>query len=185
MTDHCDTFIPLLCRYQKASLESLYLCSVKEDPSSYGIIQFPESSLADFTALQHFGLDFDYLTNQLLLSFCVRGQRSGLRRLVVHVHGVDPEHERVTNQTWRQVMSTNSQLRVTLNLIHSIDGVQSLLDILQPAMPLEKLRMFFCQELNVAAIDFISQNLHKTFTTLNIVEGLDVNHVFKIPLHFS
>ena len=177
MTDHCDVFLPLLCRYQKESLESLYLCSVKEDPTSYGLIQFPESSIADLTSLQHFGIDFDYLTNQLLMGFCARGRTSQLQRLVIHVHGVDPDREHVTNDTWRQVVNCNPDLRVTLNLMHSLDGAVSLLNILQPCMPLEKLRMFFCQKLNVAAIDFISQNLHKTFTTLSIVEGLDANQV--------
>ena len=172
LTDRADQLLPILVQYQSKCLHSLNLCSVKENPDSYGIIHFPEGCLAQLVNLQHLGLDYDYITNGLLLTLCNTNREIGLKELVIHVHGLEQDREKVTNQTWRRAVLANPSLRVTLNLIHSLDGSVNMLDILQPAMPLEKLRMFFCQHVNFAAIDFISQNMSNYFTTLHVMDGM-------------
>ena len=177
LTDRADQLLPVVVQHHSRSLEALHLCSVKENPDAYGLICVPEECFAHLINLQQLGLDYDYITNSLLLNFCNNNRRMNLQKLVIHVHGLEPERERVTNSTWRYVATANPSLRVTLNLIHSLDGAVDMLTILQPAMPLEKLRMFFCQHINFAAINFISQHMSKFFTSLHIIDGLETEQV--------
>ena len=172
LTDHSDQLLQLLTKHHARNLESLFLCSVKEDPDSYGLIYLPSECFSRLYNLQHLGIDYDYLSNDLLLNFCNNNRNGELKKLVIHVHGMEPEREKITNLTWRHIAAANPSLGVTLNMIHSVDGAMNILDILQPSMPLTTLRMFFCQHLNMAGIDFISQHMSASFKSLHIIDGM-------------
>lgn len=184
LADHSDRFLKFLRVNQANSLEELHLSSVKEDPDTYGLIDFPHDPFGYFNKLVVLGIDYDYLTNYMLLNFCNPNNscKVPLQKLIIHVHGIESDHEKITNKTWRNVVSVNPNLEVTLNLIHSIDGATGILDILQPAMPLAHLRMFFCQYLNVAGIDYISQHMADHFQSIYIIDGMPSYEVYFISL---
>ena len=132
----------------------------------------PIHTSALFSNLRELGIDYDYLSNHVLDMFSNGNRSQQLHKLVIHVHGMYPNHEKIQNQTWRSLVSRNPSLEVTLNLIHSFDGSAGLLDLLQPCMPLSTLRMFFCGQLKVSAIRFISQHMNNTFKQLQIIDGM-------------
>lgn len=171
LCDHADEILALLANHQASSLHTLHICSVKEDPDSYGLIELPPAHFEAFHNLHILGIDYDYVTNPLLQAFARPG-RVPLEKLVVHVHGIEPDHEKITNCTWRHLVRACPNLGVTLNFIHSIDGVMSLLDIVQPAMPLAHLRFLFCQQINVAGINFISRFNSKSLKSIHIIDGM-------------
>ena len=180
LIDQMDVLLPLLALHQSSTLEGLHIASVKEDPDSYGIIDFSVEHIRTFHNLNSLGLDYDYLNNDLLLNLA-GGNRAKLEKLIIHVHGIEPDHEKIRNMTWYHLVQANPNLQVTLNLIHSIDGAARLLDILRPDMPLAHLRMFFCQDLNVAAINFIARNNYNTLQSLHIIDGMDDGQ----PYHYT
>jgi uncharacterized protein YnzC (UPF0291/DUF896 family) len=102
-----------------------------------------------------------------------RSVKNKLETLVINVHGIDSEHQKVTNHSWRQVRKNCPTLEVTVNLIHSYDGVQGLLDILQPSLPLTCFRQLFCTDLNPSAINYFSSNYKDTLTSVYIIDGLN------------
>ncbi len=180
MADHAGTLLPLLAIHQSESLEALNVASVKEDPDSYGIIEFPYQHIRSFHNLHTLGIDYDYLGNDLLLNLAV-GNKANLERLTIHVHGIEPDREKIRNMTWYHLVQANPSLQVSLNLIHSIDGAKHLLDILCPDMPLAHLRMFFCQDINLAAINFLAHNNCMTLRSLHIIDGMDEGQ----PYHYN
>ncbi len=171
LTDHADYLLPLLAANQATTLEILHISSIKEDPESYGLINLPSNTIHAFRNLRVLGMDYDYITNDLLEGFMQPG-RVKLEKLIIHVHGIEPDHEKITNSTWRHLVKGNPKLEVTLNLLHSIDGVVGMLDLLQPALPLVHLRMFFCQQINVAGINFIAQHHCNTLQSIHIIDGM-------------
>jgi F-box protein 33 len=171
LCDHADELVELLTTHQMSSLQTLHIASVKENPDSYGLVDLPGESFAIFANLSVLGIDYDYVTDNLLLGFASAG-RVPLGKLVVHVHGIDSNQKPVSNNTWRQIVRTSPNLEVTLNLIHSLDGVANMLDLLRPAMPLAHLRMFFCQSINVAGINFIARHNYAKFQSIHIIDGV-------------
>ena len=137
----------------------------------YGVIDMPTTALSAFRNLSVLGLDYDYMTAELLAEFA-QNNRAKLERLIIHVHGIEPGRATIPNSTWQHLVTYNPKVKVTLNMIHSIDGAAGLLDILRPALPLSHLRMFFCQRINVAAINFISQHICSSFESLHIIDGM-------------
>lgn len=175
LLDHAEEWLPLLAAFQGESMEVLHLSSVKEDPESYGLIDLPLRDLGNLSNLHTLGIDYDYVSVSLFDTLMQKGH-APLERLIIHVHGVEPGHEKIPNHTWQRMVKQNPSLEVTLNLIHSIDGTLALLDILQPAMPVAHLRMFFCQHLNTAAIGFISQHNCNTLQSIHIVDGFCLDY---------
>ena len=172
LTDRADYILHSLSRRHGQKLETLHISSVKEDPDSYGLIDLPCHLFSTLSHLRELGLDYDYMSNHLLEMLSAGNRTQQLTKLVIHVHGMDANQEKINNQSWRRIVNRNPALRVTLNLIHSFDGAANLLDLLQPAMPLAALRMFFCGQLRVAALDFIAQHMTATFEELHIVDGM-------------
>ena len=172
LTDHADSLLPILARHHGRKMRALHIESVKEDPDSYGLIELPSHLFAAFSKLEVLGIDYDYLSSQLLETFGASNRNVELKQLVLHVHGIDPQQEKIPNHIWYQLANRNPSLEVTLNLIHSIDGATGMLDLLQPAMPLAHLRMFFCGHLNVAAIHFMAMHMNSQLKTLHIVDGM-------------
>ncbi|XP_067665842.1 F-box only protein 33-like [Haliotis asinina] len=168
---HSSSLLQKLSSKHGSSLQSLHLASVKEDSENYGIIDLSPAKFHNFYLLQSLSLDYDYLTNELLDQFA-NTDRAKLQKLCINVHGIEADHERITNDTWRKIRNYSPKLEVTLNLIHSYDGVASLLDIFQPAMPLIHFRQFFCSHVNMASISYISSHYRNSLKTLHIVDGL-------------
>lgn len=181
LLEHSTIIISLLGRNCSRTLESLHLASIKEDSENYGIIDISASQFKTFEALRHLSIDYDHISNELLSAFS-SGCKNKLETLVINVHGIDSEHQKVTNHSWRQVRKNCPTLEVTVNLIHSYDGVQGLLDILQPSLPLTCFRQLFCTDLNPSAINYFSSNYKDTLTSVYIIDGL--NEGYPIP-YFS
>lgn len=170
--DHANVLLPLLAEHQSTTLETLHLATVKEDPDSYGLIEMPVSDLHTLCHLQVLGIDYDYVTTELLDGFSTCNRANKLERLIIHVHGIEHGHEKIANDAWHHLVVTNPTVEVTLNLIHSADGATSLLDILRPALPLAHLRMFFCQLINVAAMNFIARHMAARLRSVHIIDAM-------------
>jgi hypothetical protein len=172
MLAHSDFFLERLSSLHSNSLEALHLASVKEDSDNYGIVDLDIYKFRNFTNLRHMSIDYDFLDNQLLHIFCELS-RAPLESLNIHVHGVGPEHESVTNASWRQFSSHNKNIEVTINLMHSYTGVSKLLDILKQNLPLTHFRQFFCSNINVPALGLMANCYWNTLKSIHIIDGFD------------
>ncbi|KAK6179031.1 hypothetical protein SNE40_011479 [Patella caerulea] len=168
---HSNSLVQLMVQHHSKNLKSLHLASVKEDSEHYGIIEFDTSLICSFQCLTKLSIDYDYLTNELLHNF-TDIRKAKLEKLCIHIHGISPEHEIVTNATWRRLRNYSPSFEVTVNLTHSHHGVAALLDVLQPCMPLTHFRQYFCSHINVAAIDFISTHFNDTLKTVIIMDDI-------------
>lgn len=168
---HAPGLLPALAQRHAPTLHTLHLASVKEDSQNYGIVDLSPSDLTPFRCLRVLSLDYDYLTADVLLSV-TDPDCAGLRSLLVHVHGVEPDHPHVDNATWRQVRQVCPKLEMHLTLLHSYEGVGVLTSILQPSMPLVALRQYFCSRVSVAAITFLGNQLSHVLRELEVVEGM-------------
>ena len=170
LLEHSNSILNKLLSCHSSSLEGLYLASVKEDSENYGIIELDTHKLHSFQNLKHLSIDYDFLDNQTLQAFVDSGRKE-LQTLIIHVHGIDPEHEKITNKTWDSLTSNCKDLTVTLNLVHSYSGVDNILDILCPHLPLAHYRQFFCSSVNVAAVDFMAHHYGDTLKTFHVIDG--------------
>lgn len=171
LTDYSASLVPMLADHHAKSLETLHVASIKEDPDMYGLIDLPSTVFANFRRLTALGIDYDYVTHELLEGFA-QNNRAKLEQLIIHVHGIEPGRQNIPNSVWQCLVTYNPTLEVTVNLIHSIDGATGLLNILRPALPLAHLRMFFCQHINVAAVNFISQCCSTSLKSVHIIDGM-------------
>ncbi|XP_045216834.1 F-box only protein 33-like [Mercenaria mercenaria] len=169
---HSGYFLDRLSSLHGNSLEALHLASVKEDSDNYGIVDLDVYKFRTFTSLKHLSIDYDFLDNQLLHIFS-EPSRQPLETLNIHVHGVGPEHENVTNASWRQFSNHNKRIEVTINLIHSYTGVSKLLDILKQNLPLTHFRQFFCSNINVPALGLMANSYCNTLKSVHIVDGFE------------
>jgi len=151
-------------------LKSLYLASVKTNLEVYGVIDLRTSLFQPFTNLQILSLDYDYVSNQLLQMLSTH-DRSPLQRLDIHVHSYEAETPMILDRCWLNLVRASPHLQVGLALLHSYEAVQNLLLILRPSMPLTHFKSFFCQSINVAAIDFMGKNYGSTLRTIHIADG--------------
>ncbi|KAL4227833.1 cellular protein metabolic process [Mactra antiquata] len=169
---HCEKWMDILSRLHYNSLESLHLATVKEDSENYGIVDLDVNKFQAFTCLKHISIDYDHLNNRFLQIFSDSCSKP-IETLNIHIHGVGPDHEKVTNASWRLFSSHNKNVEVTINLIHSYTGVSNLLDILKPSIPLTHFRQFFCSNINVAALGLMSSYYSQTLTSVHIVDGME------------
>lgn len=168
---HAGSLLPLLSRLHGNSLEGLHLASVKEDPENYGIVDLDISLLCRFTNLKHLSIDYDFLDSQSL-EILAMSNDADLHTLCIHITGIEPG-KKITNATWRQVTRKNRNLEVTINLLHSYNGVENLLDILQSNMPLTHFRQFFCSNLNLPAISLMAEHYCSSLKSVHIVDGFE------------
>lgn len=69
-----------------------------------------------------------------------------LKRLVVHVHGLDEEHPGVSEGAWASFRAKNPQAELHLTLVCAYEAVDMLHShILRPSMPLSNLKVLFCE----------------------------------------
>lgn len=168
---HSDYFVDCLSSHC-STLEGIHLASVKEDSDNYGIIDLDVYKFRSFTSLKHLSIDYDFLDSQFLHIFSESG-RTPLTTLNINVHGVGPEHEKVTNVSWHNFSSHNKDIEVTINLVHSYTGMLNLLDILKPSLPLTHFRQFFCSNVNVAGLGLVANYYCHSLQSVHIVEGFD------------
>ncbi|XP_042879198.1 F-box only protein 33-like [Penaeus japonicus] len=173
LTDQADIFLPLLARHQSSSLNTLCLASVKYDPDSYALLDITPDNFTSFTNLQVLTLDYDYMSDRLL-SVLSTPYNAPLRRLVLHVHGIDQTHRGTTEYMWYRFKQQHPQCSLVMNLMHSYDGVEQLgSGLLHPSMPLTHFRAFFCEWINVAALRLMTMWYSETLRHLTIVDALD------------
>lgn len=168
---HSPTLLAALAHRHGNTLQTLHLASVKEDSQNYGIVELGPADLAPFRCLQILSLDYDYLTPELLLSL-TEPDHAHLKKLGLHVHGVEADHPHVDEATWRNVRQVCPELEVSLTLLHSYEGVGALTSILQPSMPLVVLRQYFCSRVSVAAICFLGSQMSDELQCVEIIEGM-------------
>ncbi|GFS17594.1 F-box only protein 33 [Elysia marginata] len=166
----------LLVKYHAPYLQSLHLTSVKEDSSSYDLPHLGFDNVSVFSNLQALSLDFDFLTPKLMTSLADR--RRGcppLINLCIHVHRVG--QRQVTDIMWKKFVAANPHLELTMNLVHSIDGLHALLDILKPSMPLVHFRQYFCGDIRVASLNALGLHYPSTLRSLTIIEAIDLQPI--------
>ncbi|KAK8389759.1 hypothetical protein O3P69_009036 [Scylla paramamosain] len=173
LTDQADIFLPLLAHHQFNSISTLGLASVKYDPNSYALLDIPPDNFASFTALQVLTLDYDYMSDRLL-GVLATPYTCPLRRLVLHVHGIDQTHQGTSEYMWYCFKQQHPQCSLVVTLMHSYDGVEQLgSGLLHPSMPLTHFRAFFCEWINIAALRLMSNWYSETLRHLMWVDSLD------------
>ncbi|XP_068249543.1 F-box only protein 33 [Palaemon carinicauda] len=173
LTDQSDIFLPLLAQHQSTTISTLGLASVKYDPNSYALLDITPDNFTSFTNLQVLTLDYDYMSDRLL-SVLSTPYNAPLRRLVIHVHGIDQTHRGTTEYMWYRFKQQHPQCSLVINLIHSYDGVEQLgSGLLHPSMPLTHFRAFFCEWINIAALRLMSNWYAESLRHLTLVDSLD------------
>lgn len=168
--------LSLLVKYHAPYLQSLHLASVKEDSSSYDLPLIGLDSISAFSNLRSLSLDYDFLTMTLMSSLANRQHNAPpLSCLFIHVHRVGQQQP--SDLMWKKVVETNPNMELTLNLVHSPEGLQTLLDILRPSMPLTHFRQYFCGDISVASLNIISRHYRSTLRSLTIVEAIDLQPI--------
>lgn len=87
-------------------------------------------------------IDYDIMSDEFLKKM---DGLLELRRLIVHVHGVDDEHVGTTESAWKHFKSQHKNCELRLTLIHAYEEVHFLENILKQNMPLSHLKVFFCE----------------------------------------
>ncbi|XP_012935703.1 F-box only protein 33 [Aplysia californica] len=163
----------LLVKYHAPYLQSLHLATVKEDTSSYDVPYIGIDNFAAFANLRALSIDYDFVTPKFLAVLAHRDRGAPpLHSLCLHIHRVNQRQP--TDSMWKEVLSANLNMELTLNLVHSVDGLQALLDVLKPSMPLTHYRQYFCGDVNVASLNMMSSLYYSTLSSLTIVEA--INH---------
>lgn len=168
--------LSLLVKHHAPYLQSLHLASVKEDSGSYNLPFTRLDNISAFSNLRSLSMDYDFLTPQLMASLAHRPHTApSLQCLSIHVHRAGQQQP--TEAMWKELMEASPNLELTLNLVHSIEGVQMLLDILKPSMPLTHYRQYFCGDISVAALNIISNHYRSTLRSLTIVEAIEIQPI--------
>lgn len=94
-------------------VNSLSLATVKNQPTYY-LVKPISPTFTRFTNLQKLSLDYDYFSDEWLYVF---GSLSGLRDIVLHVHGLENSHAGTSNAAWGQLTKKNPSLRLHLVLV--------------------------------------------------------------------
>ncbi|XP_076069822.1 F-box only protein 33 [Oratosquilla oratoria] len=171
LTDRIDVLLPILGQYQGSSISTLGAASVKYDPNSYALLDITPDHFTPLTNLQVLSLDYDYVNDRLL---SVLTHNHPLRKFVIHVHGIDQTHRGTTDYMWHRFKQQHPQCSLTVNLIHSYDGVEQLSSgLLHPSMPLTHFRAFFCEWIDLAALREMSSWYAGTLCHLMLVDTLN------------
>ncbi|CAG5124712.1 unnamed protein product, partial [Candidula unifasciata] len=174
--NNSQEMLHLLVKYHASHIQSLHLSSIKENSNSYDLPLLKVDNISCFTNLRSLSLDYDFITPNLMSSLDSRiCTAPPLKYLIIHVHRVN--QWQITDNMWRQVTQANPGLELTLNLVHSAEGLQSLLDILRPSMPLAHIRQYFCEDISIASLNFISSHYRNTLRSLTIVEAIDMQPI--------
>lgn len=169
VTSYSKELLNLLVMNQSSSLCVLGLATLKDDPDDYLLPELDGSLFGNFRHLQILSMDYDNLDDRLLLALC-SGQ---MKRLNVHVHGIAESHPSTSDAAWQSFRLVNPMCELRLSLIHSYDAIEVLHSaILRPSMPLTHLRAFFCEQINVPALQQASQWYCNTLRSIQWVDSL-------------
>ncbi|KAG8225546.1 hypothetical protein J437_LFUL002062 [Ladona fulva] len=158
--------VDLLGRFQSRSLRQLHLASVKDDPNNYLILDLDHTLFQPFHVLQVLSIDYDHVNDNLLDIF-TKPSNGGLKRFVIHVHGITKNHPNTSNQAWSLFSQHNPHCELRITLIHSYDAVEVLhSDILRPSMPLTHLKALFCEQVNLQTLNLLSVWYYNTLRSV-------------------
>jgi F-box protein 33 len=88
---------------------------------------------------QILSLDYDVMCDDFIESLSMI---SSLRKLILHVHGLDENHPGISEQAWTKFREKNSIAEVNLTLVKAIEAVDLLhVNLFRPSMPLSKLKV--------------------------------------------
>lgn len=176
LLNNSQEVLNLLVKHHGPSLQSLHLASVKEDSSTYNLPFLGLDSISAFSNLRSLSLDYDFLSPTLMASLAHREHTAPpLQSLSIHIHRVGPRQP--TEEMWKELIDASPNLELTLNLVHSIEGIQALLDILKPSMPLTHFRQYFCGDISVASLNMISSHYRFTLRSLTIIEAIEIQPI--------
>ncbi|XP_034245600.1 F-box only protein 33 [Thrips palmi] len=168
-TSYSKELLHTLVNYQSASLRVLGLATLKDDPDDYLLPELDSSLFQNFRHLQILSIDYDNVDDRLLLAL----NTGHMKRLMVHVHGIADSHPSTSDAAWNTFRLSNPNCELRLSLIHSYDAVGVLHNsILRPCMPLTHLRAFFCEQINVYALQQASQWYANTLRSIQWVDSL-------------
>ena len=162
----------VLAKHQTTTLESLHVCSIKQDPTTYPVYHVPSDKILMLTNLRELGIDYDYLTSAMMCALSQPGRLS-LYKLFLNVHRLDPNEEPLSNNLWAKLVETAPSLKVTLNFIHSIEGAWHIMDVLRPSMPVAHIRLIFSQYVNGDALIHLSRYSSQTLESVYIVDSIN------------
>ncbi len=161
LLNHSNGLLSKLAKHHSISLKCLHLSSVKQDPDYYPVLEISHQLFEPFSSIKSLTIDFDLINDQLLRLMAMKGT---IETLIINVHGIDEEHEGLSKSAWNQLSRSNTNLKVTVNLIHTDDSLDVLRDSLfDTDMPLAHFRAYFvgmfggsddsiCQLINLIAI---------------------------------
>ncbi|KAB7496755.1 7-dehydrocholesterol reductase, partial [Armadillidium nasatum] len=173
ITELADELLPLLGSYHSTTLSTLGLASVKSDPNSYALLHITPEHFASFSAIQVLTVDYDYVNDEFL-QVLTKPFKAPLRRLVLHIHGIDPSHRGTSELAWHNFRNYNQQCSLVLNLLYSYEGVEQLNSgLLRQSMPLSTFRAFFCEWINIPSLRLLSEWYNETLEHLQLVDALD------------
>lgn len=152
-------------------LKQLGFASVKQDPSHYALSSIEPNLFEKCNALQYLSLDYDILCDDFLQTL----QLLPLKRLVIHVHGLDEEHPGVSEGAWASFRAKNPQTELHLTLVCAYEAVDILHShILRPSMPLSHLKVLFCERINCDALEYLSRYYKETLKSMIWVDSMRI-----------
>lgn len=138
-------------------LKHLGFASIKQDPSNYALSSLEFSLFEKCMSLQVLSLDYDILCDQFIETL----QLLPLKKLIIHVHGLDEDHPGISENAWAIFREKNSLAEVHLSLVYAYEAVNVLHShIFRPSMPLSHLKVLFCHFINLEALEYLS-NFYK------------------------
>lgn len=153
-----------------SAINLLGLATVKDDPGEYKHFPLPSSLIKPFRNLEILSMDYDDLTDDCLADLA---ELSLLRRLIVHLHGIKKDHSGTTNGAWKNFKAAHPSCELRLTVIHAFKDVHRLhLDVLRKEMPLSHLKVFFCENVNLAVLECLSNYYVDTLKSLLWVDSL-------------
>lgn len=93
----------------------LNLASVKQNPSHYALSMIESSLFEKFASLEVLSLDYDVLCDEFLQSLEILN----IKRLIIHVHGVEEDHPGLSERAWASFREKNQQTQLHLTLVYT------------------------------------------------------------------
>ncbi|XP_055608760.1 F-box only protein 33 [Uranotaenia lowii] len=152
-------------------LRRLEFASVKQDPGHYALTAIEPNLFEKCNSLQWLSLDYDIMCDEFLQTL----QLLPLRRLVIHVHGLDGDHPGVSEAAWASFQAANPLVELHLTLVCAYEAVDILhSQILRPSMPLTHLKVLFCERINCDALEYLSRYYKETLRSMIWVDSMRI-----------
>ncbi|RZC41072.1 F-box only protein 33, partial [Asbolus verrucosus] len=167
---YLDEYLLILSNKQAEKITVLGLASVKDNPNEYEDSYFECDLIKPFTNLKVLSIDFDQLSDNFLR--CLDDSKE-LERLIVHLHGVRDGHPGTSDAAWKDFKETHPKCELRLTVIHSYEEIGALHEtVLKGQMPLTHLKVFFCENVNMGMLEFLSAYYAETLRSIMWVDSL-------------